>query len=79
MEPQVSVVTGPEPGANGQSSPSNGQGPSPGEQPATADAVAESDPIGSYYDEADRAMSDYLAALGWSEEPEAHDLRRSSG
>ena len=79
VEPQVSAVTGPEPGANGQSPPSNGQGLSPNGQPASADAVAESDPIGSFYDEADRAMSDYLAALGWTGEPTAHDLRRSSG
>jgi hypothetical protein len=86
VEPQVSVVVGPEPGANGQSpspngqSPSpNGQGPSSNGQPAPADAVTGSDPIGSYYDEADRPMSDYLATLGWAEEPAARDLRRSNG
>jgi hypothetical protein len=41
----------------------------PNGQPAAAHAAV-SDRIGSYYDEADRAMSDYLAAMGWGEEPE---------
>jgi hypothetical protein len=44
-------------------------GAAPNGQPAAAGAATASDPIGSYYDEADRAMSDYLAALGWTEEP----------
>jgi hypothetical protein len=79
VEPQVSVVTGPEPGANGQSPSPNGQGPSSNGQPTPADAVTGSDPIGSYYDEADRPMSDYLATLGWAEEPAPRDLRRSNG
>jgi hypothetical protein len=42
-------------------------GVAPNGQPAAA--ATASDPIGSYYDKADRAMSDYLAALGWTEEP----------
>jgi len=42
---------------------------SPNGRPATAGATV-SDRIGSYYDEADRAMSDYLAAMGWTDEPE---------
>ncbi len=61
-EPQAGAVTDPEPG-------SNGPGPSPNGRAATAEPVTTSDPIGSYYAEADRPMSDYLAALGWTEEP----------
>jgi hypothetical protein len=41
----------------------------PNGQSATGAATA-SDRIGSYYDEADRAMADYLAAMGWTGEPE---------
>ena len=46
------------------------RGPRRTGSPAAANATV-SDRIGSYYDEADRAMSDYLAAMGWAEEPEA--------
>jgi hypothetical protein len=69
-ESQVSAVTGPKPSANGHGPEpnANGHGPPPGGQRAAADTVATGDPIGSYYDEADRPMSDYLAALGWTED-----------
>ncbi len=62
QEPQTSAVTGLEPGSNGQGPPANGRA-------AAAEPVTASDPIGSYYDEADRPMSDYLAARGWTGEP----------
>ena len=38
-------------------------------------AATASDRIGSYYDEADRAMADYLAAMGWTEEPQTRRTR----
>jgi hypothetical protein len=50
----------------------NGLGPAP-EQDDTAGAGTSGERIGSYYDEADRRMSDYLAALGWGEEPGTRD------
>ena len=53
----------------------NGQGPSPNGRPAVAEPDTTSDPIGSYYDEADRPMSDYLTALGWTREPPARHPR----
>jgi hypothetical protein len=69
----------PGPRANGSSGPAHDlDGPgtkpdapqaAPNGQPAAADAPV-SNRIGSYYDEADRAMSDYLTAMGWAEEPE---------
>jgi hypothetical protein len=64
-EPQANGATGPAPDPARPDAPraaSNGQ-------PAAGAATA-SDRIGSYYDEADRAMADYLAAMGWTEEPE---------
>ena len=64
-EPQANGATGPAPDPDRPDSPraaSNGQ-------PAAGAATA-GDRIGSYYDEADRAMADYLAAMGWTEEPE---------
>jgi len=36
-------------------------------------AVTSRERIGSYYDEADRPMADYLAARGWIEQPGTHD------
>jgi hypothetical protein len=66
VEPQANGAAGQAPDQDGQDVPraaSNGQ-------PAAAGAGTASDPIGSYYDEADRAMADYLAAMGWTEEPE---------
>jgi hypothetical protein len=64
-EPAGPVVTGP-------SASPNGAGAKPAGQQAAAGDAAASDPIGSYYDEADRAMSDYLAARGWTDEPGTH-------
>ena len=32
-----------------------------------------SERIAGYYDAADRPMADYLAARGWTGEPETHD------
>src|SRR5215472_9876091 len=55
-------AAGAEPGAPGGA---------PNGQPAAGDAAV-GDQIGSYYDEADRAMSDYLAAMGWTGEQETH-------
>jgi hypothetical protein len=42
----------------------------PDEQPDIA--ARSSERIGSYYDEADRAMSDYLTQMGWPDEPATH-------
>ena len=39
------------------------------ERPRPARPATSADRIGSYYDEADRQMSDYLAKLGWDDEP----------
>lgn len=70
-----------EPQANGAADPARDPGgpqiepgaprAAPNGQPAAANATV-GDRIGSYYDEADRAMSDYLAAMGWTGEPEPH-------
>jgi hypothetical protein len=65
-ESPINGVVGPEPGPNGP-------GAEPEEQQAAAGAVTSSERIASYYDEADRPMSDYLAARGWTEEPGTHD------
>jgi hypothetical protein len=51
--------------------PGGRPGAAPDKAPNTA--VSSSERIDSYYDEADRAMSDYLAAMGWVDEPGAHD------
>ena len=48
----------------------NGPGAAPDQQP---DPAARSQRIGSYYDEADRAMSDYLSAMGWTGEAATDD------
>lgn len=63
---QLSEVSGPEPGPDGS-------GAEPDGQQAAAGAVTMSDRIGRYYEEADRPMANYLAALGWTGEPETHD------
>jgi len=68
-EPQANGATGP---AHDPDRPGTGPDPpqaAPNGKPAAA-GPAVSDRIGSYYDEADRAMADYLAAMGWTEEPE---------
>jgi hypothetical protein len=46
-----------------------GPGAWPNGQQATAGAVTTSEQIASYYDQADRPMADYLAALGWAQQP----------
>jgi hypothetical protein len=51
----------------------NGPGAAPGEQPDTGGVIPDGERIGSYYDEADQPMSDYLAELGWTAEPGTHD------
>jgi hypothetical protein len=68
-EPQVSVATSSaaDPDRRG-AEPVTPRAAANG-QPAAGAATA-SDRIGSYYDEADRAMSAYLAAMGWTGEPE---------
>ena len=45
----------------------------PNGQQAAAGAATSGERIASYYDEADQAMSDYLAALGWTRETGTHD------
>ena len=47
--------------------------PEPNGQHAAAGAVTSYEQIARYYDEADRRMSDYLAALGWTGHPGMHD------
>jgi hypothetical protein len=63
-EPQASGAAGEAAGPDRPEAPRA----APNGRPAAGAATA-GDPIGSYYDEADQAMSDYLAALGWTEEP----------
>jgi hypothetical protein len=56
----------------GEPSPGPGPGPAdPGDEPdrQAAGPPASSEKIGSYYNEADREMSDYLAERGWPEDP----------
>jgi hypothetical protein len=47
----------------------HGPGTWPDGQRATAGAVTTSEQIASYYDQIDRPMADYLAALGWTQQP----------
>ena len=68
-EPQANGATGPAHDLDGPGPEPDAPQAAPNGKSATAGATA-SDRIGSYYDEADRAMSDYLAAMGWTEEPE---------
>lgn len=65
-ESQVIGVVNLEPGPDGPGSEPDGQH-------AAAGAVTSNEQIASYYDEADRRMSDYLAALGWTGQPGMHD------
>jgi hypothetical protein len=67
--PQANGATGPAHDPAGPGTEPDPPRAAPNGQPAAADAIV-SNQIGSYYDEADRAMSDYLAAMGWTEEPE---------
>jgi hypothetical protein len=55
-------VAGPEPGPHGP-------GAQPHGQQAAGRAGATSEQIASYYDQADRPMAGYLAALGWTQQP----------
>jgi hypothetical protein len=66
-DPQANGATGPAHDLDGPATEPDAPQAAPNGQSAGATA---SDRIGSYYDEADRAMSDYLAARGWTEEPE---------
>jgi hypothetical protein len=79
-DPARAATDGARPGPAGPQAERNGApdgaragpdtpGAAPNGRPAAAGAATAGDPIGSYYDEADRSMSDYLAALGWTEEP----------
>ena len=68
-EPQANGATGPAHDPDRAGPEPHAPRAAPNGKSATAGATA-SDRIGSYYDEADRAMSDYLAAMGWTEEPE---------
>jgi hypothetical protein len=67
-EPRANGATGPAHDPDGPGTGPDAPQAAPNGQPAAAAATV-SNQIGSYYDEADRAMSDYLAALGWTEEP----------
>lgn len=44
-------------------------GTEPDEAQAAAGAVTIGERIGGYYEQADQPLADYLAALGWTEEP----------
>jgi hypothetical protein len=68
-EPQANGAAGPARDPDGPQTEPDAPQAAPNGQVAAANAAV-SDRIGSYYDEADRAMSDYLAAMGWTEEPE---------
>jgi hypothetical protein len=71
VKPQVSVATGPAPDPDRPGTEPDAPRAASNGRPAAGAATA-SDRIGSYYDEADRAMSDYLAAMGWAEGPQTH-------
>ena len=43
--------------------------PSPNGRQATAGGVTTGEQISGYYDQADKPMADYLAALGWARQP----------
>jgi hypothetical protein len=68
-EPEPGEATGAAHDPDGPETEPDAQRAAPNGQAAAGDATV-SDRIGSYYDEADRTMSDYLAAMGWAEEPE---------
>jgi len=53
-------------------------GPPPNGQRAAARADTTSEQIASYYDQADKPMADYLAALGWNHRP-SHGSGRGGG
>ena len=56
----------------GQAAPSQARpvaAAGPDRQQATAGAVTTSEQMASYYAQADRPMADYLAALGWTQQP----------
>jgi hypothetical protein len=57
--PQAGPADGPGPDPHGRGPQSNGQR-------ATARALTTSEEVASYYDRADKAMADYLTALGWT-------------
>jgi hypothetical protein len=74
-EPRAHVPVQPGQAAHPQSRPAAGPqpdphepGPPPNGQRATARAVTTSEQIASYYDQADKAMADYLTALGWTQQ-----------
>jgi hypothetical protein len=66
----------PEQAGRPQARPADGTGPDPnsrgpqsnGRRP-TARALTTSEEIAGYYDRADKAMADYLTALGWTDQP----------
>ena len=67
-EPRANGAAGQAPDPDRPAAEAGAPRAAPNGQPA-ADPPTASDRIGSYYDEADRAMADYLAAMGWTEEP----------
>ena len=71
-EPQANGATGPAHDPDRAGPEPDAPRAAPNGKSATAGATA-SDRIGSYYDEADRAMSDYLAEMGWADEPGTAD------
>jgi hypothetical protein len=67
--PQARPADGPGPGPHSRGPQSNSRGPQSNGQRATARALTTSEEIASYYDQADKAMADYLTALGWAGQP----------
>ena len=65
----------PEPGAPAPEPEPDGPAPEPDGHPVAAGEVTSSGQIGSYYAGADRPIADYLAELGWAEEPGPRDPR----
>jgi hypothetical protein len=65
-ESQVSGAVNPQRGPDEPAAEPDGQ-------QAAAGAATSGAQIASYYDEADQPMSDYLAALGWSQGAGMHD------
>jgi len=68
-EPRANGAEGSAHEADGPGTEPDAPRTAPNGQRAAGNATV-SDRIGSYYDEADRVMSDYLAAMGWTEEQE---------
>jgi hypothetical protein len=60
--------------ANSQARPNGPAAPRDDRQPLTR-AATPGQQIASYYDHADQPIADYLAALGWAQQPPAPPTR----